>query len=104
MSEYFPTTSIWLTSMTSDTSFMLLLVGRRAQHPQALFAEPLKAVRRAARLERPAAENLRAGLLDRGGRREHLLLGLRRAGPGHHDDLVSANPHIVDHDDRALRA
>ena len=47
-------------SMTSDTSFMLWRSAAAAQHPETLFAEPLEAVRRAARLERAAAENFGA--------------------------------------------
>ena len=79
-----------------------MLVRRFAQHAQALFAEPLEAVRRAARLERAAAEDLGAGLLHRRGGREDLLFGLRRARAGHHDDLVAADPHVVDDDDGAF--
>ena len=58
---------------------------RVAQQLQAFLAEALEAVRRAARLERAAAEDLRAGPPHGRGRGAHLLLGLGRAGPGHHD-------------------
>ena len=50
-------------SITSVTSFRFSAFGRVAQQPQAFFAEALEAVRRAARLERAAAEDLRAGAL-----------------------------------------
>src|SRR5205823_5223925 len=67
------------------------------------LAEPLERVRRAARLERAAAQDLRARALDRRGARVDLLLGLRGAWTGHDDHLVPAYPHIVDRDDGVLR-
>ena len=102
MSQYCSISSIWLTSMTSDTSLRSCCVGGGTQHPQALLAQPLEAVRRAARLERAAAQDLRAGLLHGGGRGIDLLLGLRRTGPGHDDDLIAADAHVADRDDGAF--
>ena len=77
-------------------------VGGAPQHLQPLLAEPLEAVRRAARLERAAAQDLRAGALDGRGGGHHLLVGLRRARAGHDDHLVAADPHVVDRDDGVL--
>ena len=70
--------------------------GRVAQQPQPFLAEALEAVRRAARLEGAAAQDLRAGALDGRGRRVDLLLGLRRARAGHDDHFVAADPHVAD--------
>ena len=81
----------------------IVAVGRAAQHAQAFFAEPLEAVRRAARLERAAAQHLGAGALDRGRRGFDLLFGLGRTGAGHHDDFVAADPHVADRDDAVFR-
>ena len=78
-------------------------VGGAPQQPQPLFAESLEAVGRAARLERAAAQDLRARALDRGGRRLDLLLGLGRARARHDDHLVAADAHVADRDDRVLR-
>src|SRR6266851_1233759 len=68
-----------------------------------IFAEPLEAVRRAARLERPAAEDLRACAPHGRRRRPHLRLALRRAGAGHDDHFVAADPHLADADHGAFR-
>ena len=73
-----------------------------AQQPQPLLAEPLEAVGRAARLERAAAEDLRAGPPHRRRCGAHLLLVFRRARTGHHDDLVAADADVADRDDRSL--
>ena len=77
-------------------------VGGAAQHLQALLAEALEAVGRAARLEGAAAQDLRAGALHRRGAGHHLLVGLGRARTGHDDHFVAAYPHVVDRDDRVL--
>ena len=74
-------------------------VGGIAQQPQALFAETLEAVGRAARLEGAAAQHLGARALDGRGRRMHLVLGLRRARAGHDDDLVAADADFADGED-----
>ena len=63
MSAYLSISSIWLMSITSETSFRFSAIGGVAQQLQPFLAEPLEAVRRAARLERAAAEDLRAGAL-----------------------------------------
>ena len=76
----------------------VVAIGRHAQHPETLFAEPLEAVRRAARLERSAAEDFGARRSHRRRCRLDLFVGLRRAGPGHDDDLVAADAEIVDDD------
>ena len=57
----------------------------------------------AARLEGPATQDLGAGPLHGRGRCHHLLVGLRRAGAGHHDHFVATDPHIVDGDDGVFR-
>jgi hypothetical protein len=44
-------------------------------------------------------EDLRAGPLDRGGRRMHLRFALREHGPGDHDHFIAADPQIADRDD-----
>ena len=60
MSEYFSISSSWLMSITSETSLRLWRSAADAQHAQAFLAEPLEAVRRAARLEGAAAQHLGA--------------------------------------------
>ena len=103
MSAYCSTSSIWLISMTSVTSLRSCRSAAAAQHLQARFAEPLEAVRRAARLERAAAQHLGARALDGRGGRLDLLLGLGRARARHDDHLVAADPHVADDDDGVLR-
>ena len=95
--------SIWLTSITSETSFRFSAFARVAQQPQPFFAEALEAVRRAARLEGAAAEDLRAGPPHRRRGGADLLLALRRARAGHDDHFVAADPDVADGDDRAVR-
>ena len=53
-------------------------------------------------LKAPPRSTLAPARLHRGGRRLDLLLGLGRARPGHHDDLVAADPDIADGDDGVL--
>ena len=77
-------------------------VGRAAQHLEAFFTETLEAVRRAARLERAAAQDLGAGILDGRRRRLDLFLGLGGARSGHDDDFVAADPQVADRDDGVL--
>ena len=96
-------TSIWLTSITSVTSFRFSAVGRVAQQPQPFFAEALEAVRRAARLERAAAEDLRARARTAAAAAAHLRFALRRARAGHDDHLVAADAHVADRDHGAVR-
>jgi len=74
-------------------------IGRAAQHAQPLLAETLEGVRRAARLERAAAQDLRPRPLDGRGNGVHLLIRLRRAGAGHDDHLVAPYSHVVDVDE-----
>src|SRR6266850_1189196 len=77
-------------------------IGRAAQHAQPLLAETLEGVRRAARLERAAAQDLRPRPLDGRGNGVHLLIRLRRAGAGHDDHLVAPYSHVVDVDKGVL--
>ncbi len=79
-----------------------VVIGGRAQHPQAVLAEALEAVGGAAGLERAAAQHLRARPPHGGRGGLDLRLALRRAGPGHDDDLVAPNPQVVDDDHRVL--
>src|SRR5262245_21080946 len=79
-------------------------VRRAAEHLQSLLAESLERIRRAARLERAAAQDFCARTLDRGRRGVHLLLRLRGARTGHDDHLVTADPDIVCGDDGVLRS
>ena len=104
MSAYLSISSIWLTSITSVTSARFSAVAASRSMLQPFFAEALEAVRRAARLERAAAEDLRAGAPHRRGRRAHLLLALGRARTGHHDDFVAADAHVADGDHGRLPA
>jgi hypothetical protein len=73
-----------------------------SEQSQAFFAQPLKAVRRAARLERPTAEDLRAGLPYRRRRGADLTLRLRRARPGHDNYFVAADPDVAGHNRRVV--
>ena len=82
--------------------FQVLGARRVPEQAQPFLAEPLEAVRRAARLERAAAEDLRARSADRGRRGAHLVLVLGRARTGHDDDLVAAQPDVANHDDRSF--
>ena len=79
-----------------------VLIGAGAQHAQPLLAVALEAVRRRARLEGAAAQELAAGALDRGGGGVDLFVGLRRARPGHDDDLVAPDPHVAHVEHRVL--
>ncbi len=88
--------------MTSVTSLRSWRSAADAQHLQPGFAESLKAVGRAARLEGAAAQDLGARALDGGGRRFDLLFRFGRARPGHDDDFVAADAHVADRDDRVL--
>ena len=94
--------SIWLMSITSDTSLRSCWSAPVAQHLQPVFAQALEAVGRAARLEGAAAQDLRAGALHGRGRRVHLLVCLGRARAGHDDHLVAADAHIADRHDRVF--
>jgi len=69
------------------------------EHPQPFFAKALKAVGRASRFERAAAEDLGARLSDGCRRRAHLLVGFRRARSGHHDHLVATYSNVADVND-----
>ncbi len=80
----------------------VVAVRRGLEEPQPFLAEPLEAVRAAARLERAAAQDLRAGPLHRRRGGLDLLFALGRAGPGHHDDLVAADPNVADRDHGVL--
>src|SRR5207244_3961619 len=72
-----------------------------AKEPQPFLAEPLEAVRRAARLERAAAENLRSGAARRRRRRPHLFFVFSRARPGRAGHVVAAVATLADRYDRA---
>ena len=81
------------------------LVGDLAQQLQAFDAHALEAVRRAARLEGSAAQELRAGGGDLLRAEQDLLARLDRARAGHDDDLFAADDDAVgERDRRALRA
>ena len=75
-----------------------------AQHLQALFAEALEGIGRAARLEGAAAQNFRARAFDRSRGGVHLLFGFSRARACHDDDLVAAYSHVVDRNDGVFGA
>src|SRR6202022_3213747 len=75
---------------------------RRPQQTEPLLAEPLEAVRAAARLERPAAQDFRAGTLHRGRAGLDLLLALGGARTGHDDHLVAADADVADRDHRVV--
>ena len=76
-------------------------VRRLAHHFEAFFAESLKAVRRAARLECAAANDARAAVGDDVGGALDLIAALDAARSGHHDDPVAADLDIPDLDDGA---
>ena len=58
-------------------------------------AHALEGVGRAARLERAAAEEFRAGIFDNFGAGKNLLAAFDRAGAGHDDDLLAADADAV---------
>ena len=61
---------------------------------QALLLQPLEGIGRGARLERPAAEERRAGPLDLAGDGERLLPALDGARPGDNGDVLAADDHV----------
>ena len=75
---------------------------RLGQQLQALRAQALEFVRRGARLESAAAQDGRAGFLDRLGRGHELLLTLDRAGAGHDLEFLPADRNAARLDDRIL--
>jgi hypothetical protein len=85
------------------TSAIPSAVRRVPQEPEPFFPEPLKAVRRASRLEGAAPEDLGARPTDRRRGRPHLPFVLRRARAGHDDHFIAADPEIADRDHGAFR-
>ena len=75
---------------------------RVLEQPQAFVLHSLERVGRGARLERAAAQQMRAGALDRVGGRLDLLLALDRAGAGDNGEALAADLDAVDVDQRAL--
>ena len=89
-SAYFSMTSRSLVSMISVMTGRPVASRASASSLQPFGAQPLEGVRRGARLEGAAAQNLRAGVLARPARcRGDLLAVLDRARPAHHHDLVA---------------
>ena len=103
MCAYFSTAGSWLIVHDLGHERQVVAIGRRAQQPEPLLAQTLKAVRRTSRLEGSAAQHLGAGALHRRRGRLHLLFGLGRTRAGHHDDLVAADAQVADRDDGVLR-
>ena len=82
-----------------------VFVGRFAHDLQAFDAHALEAVRRAARLERAAAKELRAGGGNLLRAEANLVAAFNRARAGHDDDLFAADGDAVGEADvRTLRA
>ena len=71
----------------SESGFALCL----GKQLQAFGFQALKIVRRRSRLERTAAQHLRAGFRDALRRLHDLLFRFDRARSGHHDELVAAD-------------
>ena len=76
---------------------------RRFEQLDAGGLEPLKIVGRGAGLERAAAQDVRAGGLDRLRDRDDLLLRLHGARPRNHDEVATADLHVADLNDGVLR-
>ena len=70
------------------------LCARAREHLQPFQAQPLKCIRRTARLEGAAAKDTRSGAAHMIGRRHQLELRLHRAGPSHGDKLTAADLQI----------
>jgi len=66
-----------------------------AQEFQRIFTVPLKRIWRTPRLERSSPQHFRAGFGHRFCSRKKLLARFHRAGPGHHNDFVPADPNSV---------
>ena len=77
----------------------VVLVADLAQDLQAFLAEPLEAVRAGPRLERAAAQDVRAGLLDLAGDVVENLAALDRARPGDHRQIAAADLDALADDD-----
>ncbi len=62
---------------------------------EAVFTEPLKAIRRRARLVSAAAKKTRAGFLDALGDGQTLLFGFHGARAGHEGDVLAPNDNLA---------
>ena len=71
---------------------------------EAVPAESLKCVRRGARLEDAAAENLRAGFAHRPGGGGDLVCRLDRTRAGHDQEATTADQQVANRDHRVIRA
>lgn len=80
----------------------LQIVGDPAQHHQAFFAEPLEAVGRGARLERPTSQHLYSGFGDRDSGCVQLFLALDRTRSRHHQQSPSAQARSVGKGDHPI--
>ena len=88
-------------SITSLTTSKPVRIGGLPQQFEPVFAQALKAVRRTARLERAAANELGAGPRDDFSAVSNLFFALDAARPSHHDHFRSADLHSAKVDHRA---
>ena len=101
MSVYLSMTSIWLRSITSVMSFRFSAFDASRSSRSPSSPSPWKLYGELRGLKAPPRKIFAPARLHRRRRRAHLRLAFGRAGAGHDDHLVAADPHVADGDDRA---